>query len=168
VDAGASIGAVHRYYAFDADQNGAVIRAIVLDNSGPDAKEPLDEEQSAWLARQLEDVKAAHRPTLVFIGQPIDANTDKGFTLAVQLADAGVLAIVVAGDTNDNRPWPSQLDARYRVPLIAGGSLGYQRTQNNGVAWYTISVDVVSRQVSVEASQLALEAHVRPKLRRVA
>jgi hypothetical protein len=161
---GGAVGAVHRYYAFDAAQGGSVIRVIVLDNSSQIADGPaLDSEQSGWLDRQLEDVRATARPTIVVLGQPLNTATNSSqLDLALRLVDAGVLAVVVAGDTNDNRPWPPEVRPELRIPLIAGATLGYQQTRNNGVVWYAIAVDVVNRTVSVESRPIIDSLALKP------
>ncbi|HEY6888833.1 MAG TPA: hypothetical protein VI300_13665, partial [Solirubrobacter sp.] len=164
VDSGAAVGAVHRYYAFDVNQNGSVIRAIVLDNSTALSDGPaLDETQSAWLDGQLEAVKSTNLPTVVFLSQPLNTSTnDDQLGLALRFIDAGVLAVVVPGETNDNRPWPAEVAFDSRIPLISGATLGYQQAKNNGVAWYSISVDVAKRKVSVEARPLVDSLALKP------
>ncbi|MDA0163845.1 hypothetical protein OM076_26480 [Solirubrobacter ginsenosidimutans] len=164
VDSGAAVGAVHRYYAFDVNQNGSVMRAIVLDNSTALSDGPaLDAAQSRWLDAQLEAVKSTNLPTVVFLSQPLNtsSNSDQ-FLLALRFIDAGVLAVVVPGDTNDNRPWPPEVALESRIPLISGATLGYQQAKNNGVAWYSIAVDVAKRTVSVQARPLVDSLALKP------
>jgi hypothetical protein len=163
VASGGASGRVHRYYAFDATENGGAVRVIVLDNSAGslDASEPG---QSAWLDTQLAAAQSAGLPIIVFTAAPLDGSTagaaGDSAAVAAKLAAAGVLAV-----------FTSNLDGVDRVVTIrAGGSqlteyqgasLGYQQTSNNGVLWYFASVDTATRRVSVQAipvvQSLALE-----------
>src|SRR5262249_14640977 len=75
--AGASAGssAVHRYYAFDASQNGGVLRVIVLDNSAG-ALDDSAPGQTQWLGGQLADAQAKNLPVVVIAGQPLRGSPD--------------------------------------------------------------------------------------------
>src|SRR5262249_56056077 len=63
VSSGAPSGAVHRYYSFDATQNGGKVRVIVLDNS-EGSLEASDAGQTQWLAAPLHDGGRHGRPAV--------------------------------------------------------------------------------------------------------
>jgi hypothetical protein len=63
-------GLVHRYYAFDAHQNGATLRVIVLDN----AKGTLENSspgQEAWLKGELAEARAQGVPMVAVAARPL-------------------------------------------------------------------------------------------------
>ncbi len=154
----AAPGTVSRYYSFDATQNGATVRVIVLDNSkrSLDGSEPS---QSAWLNQQL--AAAAGVPTVVIAAQSL-LNASDGPTVAAKLVAAGVLAVFTGpadGLLNEHHDVPA--GAAQTIPEYEGATLGYQQSANDGVVWYDVSVDAVHRSVSVDAvpvvQSLALE-----------
>jgi hypothetical protein len=161
-DGGAS-GPVNRYYAFDASQNGGVVRVIVLDNSAGslDASDPG---QSSWLDGQLAAAKAASRPIVVVTAEPLDGSTAGGASdgpaLAARLAAAGVLAVFTSNTDQVDREVTIQAGGS-QLTEYQGATLGYQQAANNGVLWYFVSVDAATKHVSVQAipvvQSLALE-----------
>jgi hypothetical protein len=155
VASGEPDGNVHRYYAFDATQNGGTLRVIVLDNSAG-SLEGTSAGQTAWLQSELADAQSKSLPVVVVAALPLRSNraTD-GNDVAAMLANAGVLAVFT---TNS----PFQLNEKYlvpdnapagapQIPEFEGASLGYQDPSNNGVVWYDVSVDTRARQVHVDA-----------------
>src|SRR5262249_58609764 len=70
--AGGNEGVVHRYYAFDAAQNGGTLRLIVLDYSGGSLEE-TSPGQTAWLQDRLDDARSRGLPVLVVAAQPFPA-----------------------------------------------------------------------------------------------
>jgi hypothetical protein len=160
---GGTSGSVHRYYAFDASQNGAVLRVIVLDNSAGslDASDPG---QSAWLDTQLAAADAANLPIVVFTADPLDGSTlgaaNDGAAVAAKLAAAGVLAVFTSNADQVDREVTIQAGGS-KLTEYQGATLGYQQAANDGVLWYFVSVDAATRQVSVQAipviQSLALE-----------
>src|SRR5262249_23990583 len=129
VAAGRAIGAVHRYYTFDATQNGAVIRVVVLDDSG----QTLGAEQANWMIARLDEAQALGRPVIVVLGRPL-GGTDDDQALARTLAARGVLAILAGGNVNQQTPIPSNVPRDRRITQYAGATVGYQRSENNGVS----------------------------------
>jgi photosystem II stability/assembly factor-like uncharacterized protein len=173
VSSGAAIGSVHRYYAFDAAQNGGVLRVIVLDDSAT-TLENSSHGQSEWLDRQLADAQASSKPVVVIAGNPIRnaAGTGGGDALARKLVDAGVLAVfTTAGQdytsqVNRVRMIPDNLDPTHPIPQIPeyeGATLGYQQDANNGVLWYQVAVDVAARKVSVQGIPLMESLALKPR-----
>jgi hypothetical protein len=166
VASGEPDGNIHRYYAFDATQNGGTLRVVVLDNSAG-SLEGTSPGQTAWLQTQLADARSKSLPVVVVAALPLRSNraTD-GNDVAAMLANAGVLAVFT---TNS----PFQLNEKYLVPDNApagapqipeyeGASLGYQDPSNNGVAWYDVSVDTASRQVHVDAIPVVDSLALKP------
>ncbi len=162
----AAPGATSRYYSFDAQQNGATLRVIVLDNSAGslDGSEPG---QSAWLDQQL--AAASGIPTVVVAAQALsDPTTTDGEAIAAELVQAGVLAVftgptsTVPSDSSPNRIDQIPDGAAQTIPEYEGASLGYQQTSDNGVVWYDVSVDTTDDSLSVNAvplvQSLALQA----------
>jgi hypothetical protein len=160
VSSGASTpnGLVHRYYSFDAHQNGGVLRVIVLDNS-KGSLEGSSPGQTRWLEEQLADAHGT--PVVAVTALPLHGSANgrddasDGRETASLLARAGVLAVFT---TN-----PSQLDERFSVPQEAsagtptipeyeGASLGYQQGKNNGVKWYLASIDTRAATVDRAAA----------------
>jgi hypothetical protein len=168
-------GAVHKYYAFDAAQNGGTLRVIVLDNGGnPLQGGPLRDYrmQYEWLREELQSAEAEGVPVVVFASRPLHRDVYGGATdgsaVAQLLATHGVLAVFTTPGDNfiqqTNRKVMIPVDAAPGAPQIPeyeGATMGYQETQNNGVDWYDVSVNTVARSVKVQAipivSQLALE-----------
>jgi hypothetical protein len=171
VGAGSPTGAVHRYYAFDAAQNGGRLRVIVLDNS----QGSLDQSasgQAAWLDDTLASARAASLPIVVVAARPLRGvfgGASDADTLATKLAEAGVLGVFTTSGSN----WTSQLNQRVLVPENApagspqipeyeGATLGYQQPQNNGVVWYSVSVDTAARKLAVQAIPVVSSLALKP------
>ena len=167
-------GRVHRYYAFDATQNGGALRAIVLDNSAG-SLEASAPGQTAWLAGELAQAQSIGEPIVVFAARPLNINdvgaADDADAVAAQLAAAGVLAVfTTSGGAGSS--FATQQDQVAQVPADAGAgapqipeyegaTLTYQQPKNNGVLWYDVSVDTAARNLTVNAvpviASLALE-----------
>ena len=168
---GGAAGEVHRYYAFDAEQNGGTLRVIVLDNS-KGSLEASDPGQRHWLEEQLEEdahppPPAEPVPVVVVTALPLThhGRTSDGAEVASLLASSGVLAVF---STNGSRPGAA-LDSEVReldeqnlvpegaapgapqIPEYEGATLGYQQSENNGVTWYLASIDTQARTVQVSA-----------------
>jgi hypothetical protein len=169
---GAPTGAVHRYYAFDAAQNGGRLRVIVLDNS-QGSLEDSSPGQTAWLDDRLADAQAAGLAVVVVTARPLRGSVYGGASdadgLAAKLAGAGVLAVF----TTSGSVWTSQVNRRAMVPENAdagapqipeyeGATLGYQQPQNNGVLWYSVSVDTGSRTLDVKAIPVVDSLAIKP------
>jgi photosystem II stability/assembly factor-like uncharacterized protein len=169
VSAGASTpsGIVHRYYSFDASQNGATLRVIVLDNSRGSLEGTVPG-QMAWLEQQL--AEANGMPVVAIAAEPLRENgtgvASDGSSVAALLARSGVLALFTANGL-------SQLDEHHLIPEDApsgaaqipeyeGAALGYQEPGNNGVMWYFVSVNTQARQVNVEAVPVVGSLSVKP------
>jgi hypothetical protein len=147
--AGAAAGVVHRYYAFDATQNGGRLRVIVLDNSAG-SLEASAPGQTQWLQDMLADARAQGIPVVVVAGQPLRATPDGNATATI-LASAGVLAVFTGSPTQTNELHMVPDNGSTQIPEYEGGSLGYQQQANDGVVWYDVSVDTTSSQVHVNA-----------------
>lgn len=175
VGSGPRTGNVHRYYAFDATQNGGTLRTIVLDNSAG-SLEDSDPGQSAWLDGQLQGASAAGIPVVVVAAEPLNSSLPGAASdaddVAAKLAAAGVLGVFTTSGPGGSPAWQTQLDRvskvpahpaahKRQIPEYEGATLGYQQAQNNGVLWYFGAVDTVARQLSVQAvpvvDALALE-----------
>jgi len=173
--AGDRVGNVHRYYAFDATQNGGTLRVIVLDNAAG-SLEASAPGQTAWLDATLADANAAGIPVVVVASLPLDSllpgAASDGDELAAKLVAAGVLGVFTTSGPGGTPAWQTQLDRVAQVPANAaigapqipeyeGATLGYQQAQNNGVLWYSVSVDTAARKLRVQAipvvDSLALE-----------
>jgi hypothetical protein len=169
VSSGASTptGVVHRYYSFDASQNGATLRVIVLDNSRGSLDGTVPG-QTAWLRQQL--AEAGQTPVVAIAAEPLHGtggeSASDGDSLATLLANAGVLAVFTANGL-------SQLDERHLVPEDAapgapqipeyeGATLGYQQPRNNGVMWYFASVDTRARAVHLSAVPVVSSLSIKP------
>ena len=163
VASGGPSGEVHRYYAFDASQNGGTLRVIVLDNS-EGSLEASDPGQRQWLVEQLQAAGATGRPVVVVTAMPLRGENDRE-GIAALLAGSGVVAVFT---THGSLPASSpaelhELDEHHlipegaaetgapQIPEYEGASLGYQQSKNNGVLWY---------MVSINASTSTPEAHV--------
>jgi hypothetical protein len=163
VSAGARSGSVHRYYAFDASQHGGRLRVIVLDNA-QGSLEASAPGQTAWLERQLASARSSGVPVVVITALPL-RGTGSQPGLARDAVAVGNLLVahgVLAVFTLNGSDGLAQLNERYlipeagppeaqRIPAYEGASLGYQRSENNGVTWYFVRVDTRTRQVAVEA-----------------
>jgi photosystem II stability/assembly factor-like uncharacterized protein len=155
-------GDVHRYYAFDAHQNGATLRVIVLDNSeGQLEAGAATEGQLRWLEEQLAGAHGHGLPVVAIAATPLQEATD-GEEVASLLARAGVLAVFTTSARRlDERRLVPEQPGVLKVPEYEGASLGYQKPQNNGVKWYFVSADTKAREVEVAAvpviSSLALK-----------
>jgi hypothetical protein len=165
VSFGGATGSVHRYYAFDATQNGGVLRVIVLDNSAGSLEDSVPG-QTAWLDARLAEAQAAGIPVVVVVARPLRStaigSASDGDAIAAKLATAGALAVFTTSGT----VYQSQFDRvavlpGTQIPEYEGATLGYQQPQNNGVLWYFVSVDTKARKVGVQAipvvATLALE-----------
>jgi hypothetical protein len=168
--AGGATGSVHRYYAFDASQNGGTLRVIVLDNSAS-TLESSDPGQTAWLQAQLAGAAAAHLPVVVVAARPlnpVDAGAAAdGSSIAAVLASAGVLGVFTTSGTN----FTNQLNRVATIgaspgiagiPEYEGATLGYQQSQNDGVEWYSVSVDTAARKLSVQAIPIVQSLALKP------
>jgi hypothetical protein len=170
VSSGAAIGETHRYYAFDATQNGGTARVIVLDNS-KGSLEAGAEGQRPWLEQQLASAEAGGVPVVVIASRPLRrlhaVTSEDGEELASLLADSGVLAVFTTNGTSSpgNASEVHELDQHYlvpetpspgapQIPEYEGASLGYQQTENNGVVWYFASINTQAREVQVQAVPL--------------
>jgi photosystem II stability/assembly factor-like uncharacterized protein/murein DD-endopeptidase MepM/ murein hydrolase activator NlpD len=160
-------GIVRRYYSFDASQNGATLRVIVLDNSRGSLEGTVPG-QTAWLEQQLSDANGM--PVVVIAAEPLRESgtgvASDGNSVAALLARSGVLAVFTANGL-------SQLDERHLIPENApagaaqipeyeGAALGYQEPGNNGVMWYFVSVETQARQVNVDAVPVIGSLSVKP------
>lgn len=160
-------GIVHRYYSFDASQNGATLRVIVLDNSRGSLEGTVPG-QRAWLEQQLQDAQGM--PVVVIAAEPLRETgsgvASDGSSVATLLAKSGVLAVFTANGL-------SQLDEHHLIPENApsgaaqipeyeGAALGYQEPGNNGVMWYFVSVETQARQVNVEAVPVISSLSIKP------
>lgn len=173
--AGEPVGNVHRYYAFDATQNGGTLRVIVLDNAAG-SLEASAPGQTAWLDARLAEAQAAGTPVVVVASLPLNSllpgAASDGDDVAAKLTAAGVLGVFTTSGPGGTPAWQTQLDRVAQVPANAavgapqipeyeGATLGYQQSQNNGVLWYSVSVDTAARTLRVRAipvvDSLALE-----------
>jgi hypothetical protein len=157
-------GDVHRYYAFDANQNGATLRVIALDDTEGGLESAATQGQHHWLEEQLAQAQGQGLAVMVIAATPLQ-DLKEGESLAAQLASAGVLAVFT---TNDRR-----LDERRlipenpapeapQIPEYEGASLGYQKPQNNGVKWYLVSVNAQAREVHVAAIPVIASLTLKP------
>ncbi len=147
-------GDVHRYYAFDANQNGATLRVIVLDDAEGqlEAGAPTTG-QRRWLEEQLAAANGQGLPIVVIAATPLQEATD-GESVASLLASSGVLAVFTTSERrlDERRLVPENASpGTPKVPEYEGASLGYQKPQNNGVKWYFVSADTQAREVQVAA-----------------
>ncbi len=164
VSSGGPTGEVHRYYAFDAAQNEGTLRVITLDNS-KGSLEGSSEGQEGWLMQQLASANAAGTPIVVITSEPLrNKFASDGEHIASLLAEAGVLAVFttdgaipgqVASEVhefNEHHLIPEEPGPGVgQIPEYEGASLGYQQTENNGVAWYYASIDTRARSVHIAA-----------------
>ncbi len=158
-------GDVHRYYAFDAHQNGATLRVIVLDDAeGQLEAGEATTGQRQWLEEQLAAANAQGLSVVVVAATPLQG-LEEGESVAALLAGSGVLAVFT---TSERR-----LDERHlvpenpspgasQIPEYEGASLGYQKPQNNGVKWYLVSADTQAREVHVAAVPVIASLALKP------
>jgi hypothetical protein len=158
--AGGSAGVVHRYYAFDATQNGGTLRVIVLDNSAGslDASDPG---QSLWLTNELADANSRGLHVIVAAGQPL-RGSDAENAISAQLAGAGVSAVFTGDSAQVNEEHMVPDGGSPQIPEYEGASLGYQQAANNGVVWYDVSIDTGSGAVSIDAVPVIDSLSIRP------
>jgi hypothetical protein len=139
---------------------------IVLDNSAG-SLEASSPGQTAWLDARLAEAQASGVPVVVIAAEPLSSTlgaASDGPDLATKLANAGVLGVFTTSGGAFSS-WTSQSDRVVQLapglPEYEGAALTYQQPQNNGVLWYSVSVDTSTRQLSVQAipvvSSLALE-----------
>ncbi len=158
-------GTVARYYSFDASQNGATLRVIVLDNS-QGSLEGSESGQTAWLNQQL--AAAAGIPTVVVTALPLYGGvTSDGSSVAASLVQAGVLAVFSSdyelnSTTQLNQVHQVPEGGTTTIPEYEGATLGYQETKNDGVVWYDVSVDTQTQSVSVSAVPLVQSLALDP------
>jgi hypothetical protein len=167
VSGGATEHEVHRYYSFEASQNGGTVLVIVLDDS---ARGGLEAGETAWLRGQLEANAALQLPVVVISGRPLRKTAQANLTGVAELLteprwNGNVVAVF---STNGASPRPfkagevKERDERRLIPEEAppeapqipeyeGATLGYQEAENNGVTWYLASVDTQVHTVSVAA-----------------
>ena len=144
-------GDVHRYYAFDANQNGATLRVIVLDDAeGQLEAGAATAGQQHWLEEQLATANGQRLPVVVMAATPLQ-DLREGESVAGLLARSGVLAVFTTSERRlDERRLIPEKHA-LQIPEYEGASLGYQKPQNNGVKWYFVSADTQTREVEVSA-----------------
>jgi hypothetical protein len=178
-EAPAPNGDAYRYYAFDAYQNGGIVRVIVLDNSlgslaaSSTADEQPPSREREWLEAQLgqaereEQAFAQHVPIIVIASQPLrpGIGASDGESVASLLARRGVAAVFTAS--------PAQRDERHEVPEnprsgegqipeYEGASMSYQQPGNNGVLWYLASVNTQTGQVQVNGVPVINSLALKP------
>lgn len=172
-------GDAHRYYSFDATQNGGTIRVIVLDNSqgSLQASSEADGEpgsaELAWLEGQLaqasaeEDAAGQHIPIIVITALPlrIGIGASDGEAVASLLARRGVAAIFTTSPAqhDERRLVPENpRSGEAPIPEYEGATLSYQEPGNNGVLWYLASVNARSGQVSVSGQPVIDSLALKP------
>lgn len=168
--AGGTTGSVHRYYAFDATQNGGTLRIIVLDNS-KGSLELSAPGQTSWFQDQLASAAKTQLPVVVVASRPLNPAAlgvaADGGSLAATLASAGVLGVF----TTSGSDWTHQLNrvatigagnGRPGIPEYEGATLGYQQDENDGVEWYSVSVDTAARKLSVQAIPVVQSLSLKP------
>ncbi len=165
VASGAPSGEVHRYYAFDAAQNGGTLRVIVLDNS-EGSLEDSERGQRTWLQQQLQAAQLAHLPVVVVTAIPLRSQTDPE-GIASLLASSGVVAVFTTDGTlpTGRASELHELDEHHlipetsapgesQIPEYEGASLGYQQSQNNGVMWYFVSINTATSTPEAQVSAI--------------
>jgi photosystem II stability/assembly factor-like uncharacterized protein len=157
-------GDVRRYYAFNANQNGATLRVIALDDAEGVLEGAATQGQHRWLEEQLAQAQAQGLAVVVIAATPLQ-DLKEGESLAAQLADAGVLAVFTTSDRRlDERRLVPENPAPEapQIPEYEGASLGYQKPQNNGVKWYLVSADTQARAVHVAAIPVISSLTLKP------
>jgi hypothetical protein len=160
-------GGVHRYYAFDATQDGGTIRIIVLDNSAGslDGTWPG---QTKWLEAQLAAARGAQLPVVVVTSIPLGPAGQPGIAhdgpaVTTLLVNAGVLAVFTTNPNQQNQQFAIPDALKFpQIPEYEGASLGYQQTGNGGVLWYDVTVDTLALQVSVNAVPVIDSLSIKP------
>jgi hypothetical protein len=159
-------GDAHRYYSFNAYQNGGTIRVIVLDNSkgslqaSSEAAGEPGPAQFEWLQGQLNQVVAEEQgigqriPVVVITALSLRRaiGASDGEAVASVLARRGVAAVFTTNETQRNEHhFVPEIPRSGEVPIpeYEGGSLSYQQSGNNGVLWYDASVNTQTGQVQV-------------------
>ncbi len=158
-------GDIHRYYSFDANQNGATLRVIVLD----DAEGQLEAGaptagQRGWLEEQLAAAHGRGLPVVVIAATPLQS-VKEGESVAALLANSGVLAVFTTSERrlDERRLVPENPSSGApQIPEYEGASLGYQKPQNNGVKWYFVSADTQAREVHVAAVPVIESLALKP------
>jgi photosystem II stability/assembly factor-like uncharacterized protein len=158
-------GDIHRYYAFDTNQNGATLRVIVLDDAeGQLEAGTTTTGQRGWLEEQLTAAHQSGLATLVVAATPLQS-LKEGESLAALLASSGVMAVFTTSERrlDEHRLIPEHPSpGAPQIPEYEGASLGYQKPQNNGVKWYFVSADTKAREVHVTAVPVIESLALRP------
>jgi hypothetical protein len=166
-------GSVHRYYSFDAHQNGGTLRVIVLDNS-KGSLEASAEGQLTWLKKQLAEARDGAKgdpPVVVVTAKPLARHTSggeyagDGEEVASLLAKEGVLAVFSGnpGGLDEHHAVPEHPEPGVsQIPEYEGATLGYQEPENNGVLWYFASVNTLAREVHVTAVPVLASLALKP------
>jgi hypothetical protein len=165
--AGGLDGGVHRYYAFDASQDGGTVRVIVLDNSAGslDGTWPG---QTNWLEAQLATANSASLPVVVVTALPLGPAGQAGIAsdgaaVTTLLLNAGVLAVFTTNPNQLNQQFAIPDPTKFpQLPEYEGASLGYQQTQNNGVLWDDVTIDTNARTVTVNAVPVIDSLSIKP------
>jgi photosystem II stability/assembly factor-like uncharacterized protein len=158
-------GDVHRYYAFDASQNGATLRVIVLDDAEGQLEAGASTAgQRGWLEEQLAAARGRGLPVVVIAATPLQS-VKEGQSIASLLASSGVLAVFTTSERrlDERHLVPENPDpGTPQIPEYEGASLGYQKPQNNGVKWYFVSADTHAREVHVAAVPVIESLALKP------
>jgi hypothetical protein len=158
-------GDVHRYYAFDANQNGATLRVIALDDAeGQLEAGAATTGQRRWLEEQLAVANTQGLPVVVVAATPLQSLRE-GESLATLLASSGVLAVFTTSERrlDERRLIPENPSPEApQIPEYEGASLGYQKPQNNGVKWYLVSVNPQAREVHVAGIPVIASLTLKP------
>jgi photosystem II stability/assembly factor-like uncharacterized protein len=158
-------GDIHPYYAFDANQNGATLRVIVLDDAeGQLEAGAATTGQRQWLEEQLAAANGQGLPVVVIAATPLQS-LKEGESVAALLASSGVLAVFTTSERrlDERRLIPEQASSGTpRILEYEGASLGYQKPQNNGVKWYFVSADTKAREVEVAAVPVIASLALKP------
>jgi hypothetical protein len=109
---------------------------------------------------------AVHRlPIVIFLGQPLKPSSfDGDLDLTSRFIQAGVTAIFAGDQTDAVSNIPEDAPAGQQIPQFTGGSMGYQRAQNNGVTWDLVSIDVRTRFVQTDAIPVMDSLALKPLL----
>jgi hypothetical protein len=102
---------------------------------------------------------AAGLPVVIVLGRALSSSSPQDEQLADLLAGAGVLAVFAGGERNQRTTL-----SEGRLVQFTGASLGYQSSQNNGVVWYSVSVDTDARRVDVKAIPVVGSLALKPLL----
>jgi photosystem II stability/assembly factor-like uncharacterized protein len=174
---GATEHEAHRYYAFNASQNGGTLRVIVLDDS---ASSELESAQREWLERQLEGAGGEGLPVVVVAASPLRKNLNRepiaeliteprwnGEVLAVFSTDGSLPRPAKAGELHELNevhliPQERPEGSGQRIPDYEGATLGYQQSENDGVAWYLASINTQARTVGLQAVPVIESLDLKP------